>query len=176
MLEILTRELLSRRAVVRLLLRLNDRTCPSLVRTATSFSDRAETVQRRRSCVITATTYIHKGKRRLQGLWTCGSVSGEIIKVGTLSQASENGGLLPFNQATQGSWTLNSSLSRSSMVRWERSSKWDSSSEATRRELISSSSCLKKSTSLEYISAPASDSLFAFLKCHGWHPSDKLSL
>lgn len=36
---------------------------------------------------------------------------------------------LPFNHAAQGLWTLNSALSRSSIVRWERSNKWDSSSE-----------------------------------------------
>lgn len=37
---------------------------------------------------------------------------------------------LPLNHETQGSWTLNSALSRSSMVRWERSNKCDSSLEA----------------------------------------------
>lgn len=52
MLLLLTRELLSRRVVVRLLLRLNDRTCPSLVRRATSFSNKVKIVQGRRSIVI----------------------------------------------------------------------------------------------------------------------------
>lgn len=38
---------------------------------------------------------------------------------------------LPLSHDTQGSWTLNSALSRSSMVTWERSNKCVSSSEKT---------------------------------------------
>lgn len=44
----LTTELLSRRVVVRLLLRLNERMCPSLVCRATSFSEKVRTVLKRR--------------------------------------------------------------------------------------------------------------------------------
>lgn len=71
---LLTRELLSSRVVVMLLVRLNDRTCPSLVRRATSFSKKGW-VHRRRSCAIRM-----KEQNQWLLLQTSGLVVGDLIK------------------------------------------------------------------------------------------------